>query len=113
LNFFVGQLLNWDLAEDSAEGFTYIRIYTGQYADKLDQLAFQEVLARKVTKRRQQRCGKKSRKSDVRGQSRERRIEAIRSPRVMDVTELQELVSMMSSSLQTLQKRLSKSPGDY
>lgn len=112
LNFFEGQVLNWDLVEDSAEGFTYIRIYTGAYATRLDQLAAHEVSARKERKRRQQRCGRKIRKSDVRVKSREGRIEAIRSPRVMEVTELQEMVSTMSSYLLTLQERLSKSPGE-
>ena len=113
LNFFQGQVLNWDLVEDSAEGFTYIRIYSGAYATRLDQLAAHEISARKDRKRRQQRCGRKIRKSDTRLLTRERRVEAIKSPKVMDVTELQELVSMMSSYLQSLQERLSKSPGEF
>jgi bifunctional DNA-binding transcriptional regulator/antitoxin component of YhaV-PrlF toxin-antitoxin module len=108
LNFYVGQLLCFDLVEDSAEGFPYVRLYLNVGAARHDEMAMQEVSARKERKRRQQRCGRKLRFSDEKVQSRNRRMAAIKAPYFMESTELQEIVSGLSVYLLSLQERLSR-----
>lgn len=110
LNFYVGQLLCFDLVEDSKEGFPYVRIYLNVGVARLDEIAAQEASAKKWRKERQQRCGRKLRFSDEKVQSRNRRVAAIKAPHFMESTELREIFSGLSAYLLSLQKRLNVSP---
>lgn len=108
MNLYVGQLLCFDLVEDSAEGFPYVRIYTNISVARLDECAMQEASAKRRRKERQQRCGRKIGKSDGRMQSRNRRMSAIKDGQFMESSELRELVSGLSAYLVGLQARLDK-----
>jgi bifunctional DNA-binding transcriptional regulator/antitoxin component of YhaV-PrlF toxin-antitoxin module len=110
LNFYVGQLLCFDVVEDSAESLPYVRIYMNIGAAREDELACKEATAKIRRLRRRQRCGRKIRNSDTRVKSLGKRIEMIRSPDVIDATEFREMITDMSGYLLTLQRRLSTSP---
>jgi len=110
LNLYEGQVLNWDLVQDTAEGFTYIRVYTGSYATRLDQLACQEARARAERKARKKRTprARKIRKSEARMESRGQRLEMIKSSNLYDAGELQEIIGGMVEYLQGLAGRIKR-----